>query len=80
MCSSSLITAYADNECSSAQELGAITVSATEATCLNLPPTSTLGSMSATTPVYTPGTCQANGGVQTGGVQKIGPITFCCQD
>ena len=76
---SSLVSVYADNECSATQQLGSITVSAVPM-CLNLPPSSPLGSKTATTPAYKAGSCLPSGGELMGGVQNVGPMTFCCQD
>lgn len=75
---SSLVSVYADNECSATKQVGSITVSAAPM-CLNLPPGSPIGSVNATTPVYKPGSCQPSGGELTGNVHEIGPMTFCCQ-
>lgn len=38
-----------------------------------------LGSKEATSPVYTPGSCEPMGGEPLGSVELTGPSTFCCQ-
>jgi hypothetical protein len=74
---SSLITVYTDNVCSA--QLASDTVMADAAMCVNLPSGApSLGSKTATPPLYKPGICAAHGGEPTGDVHKIAPITFCC--
>lgn len=74
----SLVSVYADDDCSPTAELGSITVSSAPM-CLNLPPGARLGSKRATPPLYEPGSCKPRGGEPIGGVENIGPFTFCCQ-
>lgn len=76
---SSLISVYADNQCSMTEQLGSITVSSAAPMCLNLPPGAPLGSKAASPPLYKPGTCEPSGGDPTGTVTPFGPMTFCCQ-
>ena len=52
--------------------LSTIHLDAKEATCVDLPPGSALGSKSATEPDYSPGKCEPSGG------KPIGTV-FCCQ-
>lgn len=76
----STVSVYEDNACSTATELGSVAVSSALPVCLDLLPGSPLGSKAATPPLYEPGSCQPSGGEPTGDIEKIGPVTFCCQD
>jgi hypothetical protein len=74
---SSLVTIYTDNMCT--MQLASDTVTEAAPVCVTLSPGGPpLGSKNASTPVFTPGMCQPDGGVPTGNVQQNGPITFCC--
>ncbi len=75
-----LVAAYADDDCTAEEELGAAKVSSDGSMCLNLLPGSPLVSMAAINPTYKPGVCQPGGGGSTGGVEYVGPVTFCCQN
>lgn len=75
---SSLISVYTDSACSTPALLDAITVSASTSMCIDAEAGSPLGSKSATTPLYTPGTCPPSGGDETGTLVPTNPTTFCC--
>jgi hypothetical protein len=74
---SSFVSVFKDAACSS--PVVATTIDATGSSCLNiLPSGQALGSKSATTPVFTPGVCQASGGQPVGAAVPAEPLTFCC--
>jgi hypothetical protein len=73
---SSLVSLYADDACS--VQVGSVTATSSSLMCVNVPAGSPLGSKEAAPPVYTPGSCQPNGGGEIGAVQPSDPYTFCC--
>jgi hypothetical protein len=77
MCSS-YVNVYADNVCGAQLASDTVTEQEEPPWCLPLPPGSALGSVSATTPTYTPGTCTPSGGGTTGQPTLYGPVTLCC--
>ena len=74
---SSLVSVYADDACSNL--VAAVTATSDDSMCVDVPPGSPLGSKQATTPTYTPGSCQPSGGEETGSVELQDPLTVCCQ-
>jgi hypothetical protein len=68
---STTLTVYADNACTSRLASVAVSSSDTPAACMNVPLGSSLGSKSATAPVYTAGTC-------TPTLTKTTADTLCC--
>ncbi len=76
---SAFISVFKDAACSTPVVAG--TVNATGSACHDVMPSGqALGSKSATTPVYTPGVCQASGGEPIGAAVPAEPLTFCCLD
>ncbi len=71
---SSLVSLYADDACS--VQVGAVTATSSTLVCVNVPAGSPLGSKGANPPVYSPGSCQPNGGGQIGAVQPTDSYTF----
>lgn len=73
----SMVSVFTDAACSDPVTMGTVTEAAPS--CHDVPVGSPLGSKSATTPVYAPGTCAPSGGEVMGAVAPIQPITFCCR-
>ncbi len=73
---SSLVSLYTDDACS--VQVGSVTATSSSLMCVNIPAGSALGSKEADPPVYTPRSCQPNGGGEIGAVKPNDPYTFCC--
>jgi hypothetical protein len=73
---SSTVSIYTDGACSTPAY--SATVDAMGPVCHDLPPGTPLGSKSATTPTYTPGSCQPDGGQPMGAATPTGAATLCC--
>jgi hypothetical protein len=72
-----VVSIYSDGACRDFVAGDTITPSAT-APCLDVPPGSALGSVSADAGPYVSGTCQASDAGPTGSAQGTMPATFCC--
>jgi hypothetical protein len=75
-CGTSLVSFYADGACS--DEIASVTAQSSASMCVDIPVTSPLGSMTASPPGYTPGTCTPSGSTATGAAIANTPTTFCC--
>jgi hypothetical protein len=75
-CGASLVSFYTDDACS--DPIAAVTVEASASTCVDVPSSAPLGSVSASAPTYTPGTCAASGSALTGPPIPDAPTTLCC--
>ena len=74
-----LVSVFKDGSCSSPSLVVAISVDATNATCLDVSPSGqALLSKLGTAPVYAPGVCQISGGEPMGEAVPEEPSTFCC--
>ncbi len=73
---SALVSVYKDNAC--AQQVAAVTVTPTEAGCVDLPAGSALGSKSAAFVQDQARACAQTGG-PTGEIVPTLPLTLCCQ-
>src|SRR5262249_22766239 len=73
-----LVSVYADDACT--QQIGSVTANAAGLMCVDVPQGSPLGSKEASSPTYTPGSCEPSGGGEIGSVQPTYPLTFCCQE
>lgn len=73
----SLVSLYADDACST--QIGSVTATSSTSMCVDIPAASSLGSKQASPPIYTAGSCQPNGGGETGSVLPADPFTFCSQ-
>jgi hypothetical protein len=71
------ISIYSDGTCASSSP-NANPVDSTKPVCVDLITGAALGSKSASAPTYTPGACQAGGGVPSGSAVPVAPTTFCC--
>ncbi len=67
------VSAYQGTDCMGPVVAGGI------ATCVDVMPNLTLGSISATWVTNEPGACAPSGGVPVGEARPVGPSTFCCQ-
>jgi hypothetical protein len=75
----SLVSIFKDGSCAPASLVAAISVDATNPTCLDVSPSGqALLSKIATAPVYSPGVCQVSGGEPIGEAAPEEPSTFCC--
>jgi hypothetical protein len=75
---SSYVAVYTDNVCSAELASDTVTEQADPPWCLPLAAGSALGSVSATTPMYTPGKCTPS--VTPAMPTPISPVTLCCLD
>ena len=75
-CGASLVSFYADGACS--EQIASVTAQSSASMCVDIPATSPMGSMTASPPAYSSGTCTPSGGALTGTPIPIAPLTFCC--
>jgi hypothetical protein len=75
---SSYVTVYTDDACYDELASDTVTEQSVPPWCLPLPAGSALGSVSATTPTYTPGKCTPS--VTPARPTPIDPVTLCCLD
>jgi hypothetical protein len=71
------ISLFPDGMCASSMP-NANPVDSTKPVCVDLITGTALGSKSAGTPTYSPGTCPAGGGALLGSAVGLAPKTFCC--
>jgi len=74
---SSTVSVYDDAACGDSPGVVEEVTSPGANVCQNVAPGMAIGSISATTPVYTPGMCVASG-EPVGAAVPTGPTTFCC--